>query len=87
MEPLDELFQTHLVLIIGQLGQLLHRAVRLVSLKHNRVQELSQDENVINLFAKTVLLTHMVWDIEEVHLGSACHRNLSFALGASFEDK
>ena len=86
MEPLDELFEADLVLIIGQFGQFLHRAVRLVSLQDHRVQKLSHNENVVDLFPKAVLLAEVVGDEELVFLRCVLHRDLSLALRSSLVD-
>ena len=56
----NQLVKGHLVLIIGQLGQLLHSSHGLVTAKHDSVQDLRHDEEVVDLLAEHVLNAEVV---------------------------
>ena len=49
LKALDKLLEGDLILLIGQLGQLLHSAVGLVTFKHDCVKQLRHDKEVIDL--------------------------------------
>ena len=64
LKALNELVEGHLVLVISQLRQLLHRAVRFVASEDHRVQKLSHHEEVVDFLAQDVLKGQPVLDLE-----------------------
>ena len=54
MQAFHELIKTDLVLVIGQLSELLHGTQRLVTFQDNSVEYLSHNEEVVNLLPQNV---------------------------------
>ena len=55
LKALDKLVERDLVLLIGEFSQLLHRAVSLITLQDDGVEQLGHEEEVVDFAAEDVL--------------------------------
>ena len=86
LQALDELIKGHLVLVVGQPGQLLHRAVSFVTLEHDGVQELRHHKEVVDLFPQDFLERKTFFDLKLATFScSRCLRGVAFTLRSDLE--
>lgn len=55
LKAFHELVKADLVMVIGEFGELLHRTIGLVTFKHDRVEYLRHNEEVVNFLPQDVL--------------------------------
>ena len=71
LKAFDKLIKRDLVLLVRQLGQLLHRAVSLIAFEHDCVQDLGHHEEVVDFFPEDVIKRRALFDLKLVRNGGS----------------